>query len=149
MDVDERKYSTHNRYTVERFPYGGNQGRPGKSRGEAKILPLELFKTLLVENPEFKIQITDDEISDRSKGDALAKFIFIVQTSWFITEFIARGIQGLYFTQLELTTLALASLNGVTPVLWWYKPLGAQTPVCLYLKKLPQESNTAVTQVGP
>jgi hypothetical protein len=35
-------------------------------------------------------------------------------------------------TQLELTTLALASLNGITFVLWWDKPLGAQAVVRLY-----------------
>jgi len=37
--------------------------------------------------------------------------------------------------QLELTTLALASLNGIT-FLWWDKPLGAQDIVRVRLKRL-------------
>jgi len=47
---------------------------------------------------------------------------------------IAHRVQGLNVTQLELTTLALASLNGIMFVLWWDKPLGAQTILRVYLK---------------
>ena len=38
---------------------------------------------------------------------------------------LARRIQGLDISQLELATLALASLSGIPVILWWDKPLGA------------------------
>lgn len=98
------------------------------------ILTLELLRRL-VDDPEFELHISQDEIKDKSKGNALSKFIFILQTSWFIAQCIGRHVQGLELSQLELTTLALASLNGITILLWWKKPLGAQTPVRVYLRK--------------
>src|SRR6266511_2975997 len=88
-----------------------------------------------VKDREFKIRITEEEITHRSKGDALSKIIFILQSTWFITHCLARWVQGLNLTQLELTTLALASLNGITFALWWDKPLGAQAVVRVHLKR--------------
>ena len=78
--------------------------------------------------------VTAADIEDRSKGDALSKIIAILQTTWFIVQCIARGQQRLALTELELVTLALASLNAVTFAIWWHKPLGVQEPVKIYLK---------------
>ena len=100
----------------------------------------------LKENPKVGMpEITADEIQDWSKGDVLFKLIAMLQTSWFIIQSIARGHQGLALTELELVTLALASLNGVTFAIWWHKPLGLQEPVKVYLKTEAQkvESDTA------
>jgi len=77
---------------------------------------------------------TDAEIQDRSKGDFLSKAIAIIHTTWFLVQCIARGMQGLAITELELVTLALASLNGITYFFWWDKPLSAQEPVTLYFR---------------
>jgi len=53
---------------------------------------------------------------------------------------IVRRIQGLRSTQLELTTVALTSVNVISTFLWWEKPLGARTLVRVYLRKpLPRE----------
>lgn len=79
-------------------------------------------------------EITADDILDRSKGDVLFKLIAILQTTWFIIQCIARGQQRLALTELELVTLALASLNAVTFAIWWHKPLEVQEPVKIYLK---------------
>jgi len=76
--------------------------------------------------------ITAAEICDKARGDFLSKAILILQTLWFIVQCIARGKQGLALTELELVTLALASLNGVMYFFWWDKPLGANEPVKLY-----------------
>lgn len=35
-------------------------------------------------------------------------------------------------TELELVTLALASLTGVMYYLWWDKPLGVKEPIKVY-----------------
>ncbi|PBK58884.1 hypothetical protein ARMSODRAFT_1032997, partial [Armillaria solidipes] len=65
-------------------------------------------------------------IEDKSKGDALSKTISILQISWFIAQCIARIIQHLPITLLEMTALAFAGISIITYSLWWYKPLNAQ-----------------------
>ena len=78
--------------------------------------------------------ITAEEIQDKARGDFLSKVIVILQSLWFIVQCIARGKQGLALTELELVTLALASLNGVMYYFWWDKPLGVKEPVRVYPK---------------
>jgi len=77
--------------------------------------------------------ITAAEIQDKARGDFLSKAIAILQSIWFIVQCIARGKQGLALTELELVTLALASLNGVMYYFWWDKPLGVNEPIKVYL----------------
>jgi len=113
-----------------RAPSGNNP----ETEGTITILTLEMLQEL-VKDPEFRIRITEEGIADRSKGDALFKIILTLQSSWFILRCIARHIQGLSLTQLELTTVALASLNGITFFLWWDKPLGVQDPVRVYMNR--------------
>jgi hypothetical protein len=76
-------------------------------------------------------QITEMEIQDKSKGDGLSKGIVVIQTGWFILQCIARGVENLPLTTLELITLAFASLNFATYGLWWNKPLNVRCPVCV------------------
>ena len=67
-------------------------------------------------------RITAVEIKDRSKGDALSKFLVISQTTWFTIQCIARWAARLPVTEFEIITLAYAVLNGITYALWWNKP---------------------------
>ena len=76
--------------------------------------------------------ITAEEIHDKARGDFLSKALVILQTLWFIGQCIARGKQDLALTELELVTLALASLNGVMYYFWWDKPLGVNEPIKIY-----------------
>jgi len=116
-------------------------------KGRVTILTLELLEKL-VKDPDFEIQTTEEEITNRSKGDALSKLIFILQSTWFILQCVGRRIQGLNLTQLELTTLALASLNGITFILWWDKPLGAQAVVRVHLKRKLADSERVPHEVS-
>jgi hypothetical protein len=79
-------------------------------------------------------KITESEIQDRSKGDTLSKGIVILQTSWFLGQCIARGTTGLAITELELMTLAFASLNIVTYFFWWNKPVDVRYPELVHSK---------------
>ncbi|KDR72294.1 hypothetical protein GALMADRAFT_74058 [Galerina marginata CBS 339.88] len=97
------------------------------------ILSAERFGTLLEKGRINMPTITEAEIQDRSKGDGLAKALVIVQTTWFITQCIARRASGLVLTQLELITLALAALNSIMYFFWWNKPLDVQSTVPVYL----------------
>jgi len=91
---------------------------------------------------------TDAEIQDRSKGDFLSKAIATIHTTWFLVQCVARGIQGLAITELELVTLALASLNGITYFFWWDKPLSPQEPVTLYFRGVTSVETGHVNQVS-
>jgi hypothetical protein len=77
--------------------------------------------------------ITRDEITDRSKCDALSKAIVLVQTTWFTFQCVARVAQGLAVTELEIVTLAYTALNGGMCFFWWKKPLDIQCPVLIEL----------------
>ena len=115
--------------------------------GRVTILTLGMLRKL-VKDPDIKIQITEDDIVHRSKGDALSKLIFMLQTSWFIVQGIARRTQGLALTPLEVTTLAMASLNGITWILWWEKPLGAQAVVRVHVSRKLTDEERDVERVS-
>jgi len=77
--------------------------------------------------------ITEEEIADRSKGDYLSKTIVLFQTTWFIGQCIARGAYGLAVTELEVVTLAFATLTGIIYYFWWDKPLDVRCSIPVQL----------------
>ena len=81
------------------------------------------------------------EILDKGRGDFLSKAIAILQAVWFIVQCIARGVEGLALTELELVTLALASLNGLMYFFWWDKPLGVMEPIRVYTVDMDPPKN--------
>src|SRR5712672_3727297 len=100
------------------------------------LLPDELESYSLTGNGDF----SKAEIEDKSKGAAISKCVVILQTGWFVTQCIARGVQGLPITELELVTVAFAALNFVIYLLWWDKPLHVQRGVRVYKKRRTEES---------
>src|SRR5712671_6670865 len=102
------------------------------------LLPDQLESYSLTGNGDFP-RLSKAEIEDRSKGDAISKAVVILQTGWFVTQCIARGVQGLPITELELATVAFAALNFVIYVLWWDKPLNVQRGVRVYKKRMTEE----------
>jgi len=103
------------------------------------LLPDQLESYSLTGNGDFP-RISKAEIEDKSKGDAISKGVVILQTGWFVTQCIARGVQGLPITELELVTVAFAALNFVIYVLWWDKPLEVQRGVRVYKKRRTEET---------
>ncbi|KAI9453887.1 hypothetical protein F5148DRAFT_985394 [Russula earlei] len=98
------------------------------------LLPEELNSYSLTGNGDFP-RIAKEEIEDKSKGDAISKTLVILQTGWFVVQCIARGVRGLPVTELELVTVAFATLNFVMYILWWDKPLNVQRGVRVYKKR--------------
>ncbi|KAF8641422.1 hypothetical protein AX16_009980 [Volvariella volvacea WC 439] len=79
---------------------------------------------------QYKIpRISEREIKDHGKGDLLAKAIVVIQATWFVAQCIARHVKGLVVTEIELVTLAFATLNVITYGLWWDKPLNVEYPL--------------------
>ena len=77
---------------------------------------------------------TEEEIEDKAKSNWLAKFLVLLQTSWFVTQCIARGIEHLPLTHLEIVTLAYAAMNFAIYSFWWYKPHNVNRPVRVFRK---------------
>ena len=82
---------------------------------------------------------TEEEIKDKGKSDWLAKSLVLLQTSWFVTQCIARAIEHLPVTHLEIVTLAYAAMNFVIYIFWWNKPLNVNRPVRVFRKSEPSE----------
>ena len=82
---------------------------------------------------------TEAEIKDKGKSDWLAKSLVLLQTSWFVMQCIARAIEHLPVTHLEIVTLAYAALNFVIYVFWWNKPLNIDRPVRVFRKSEVEE----------
>ena len=82
---------------------------------------------------------TEAEIKDRGKSDWLAKTLVLLQTSWFVVQCIARAVERLPVTHLEIVTLAYAAMNFVIYVFWWNKPLNVDRPVRVFQKSDVEE----------
>jgi hypothetical protein len=78
--------------------------------------------------------ISEAEIQDRSKGDGLSKGIALVQLVWFVIQLIARYVQNLPITLIEIDTLAIAALTCVAYGLWWKKPKDVGCPYIVHWK---------------
>ncbi|KAK0475645.1 hypothetical protein EDD18DRAFT_1089668 [Armillaria luteobubalina] len=86
---------------------------------------LVTLKTLESE-PDFVQRLTEisqETIEDRNKRDTISKALSILQSSWFISQCVARIIQHLPITLLKMMALAFAGISMVMYSLWWYKPL--------------------------
>ena len=94
--------------------------------------------TLDIDFSSFSVP-TEAEIKDRGKSDWLAKTLVVLQTSWFVTQCIARAVERLPVTHLEIVTLAYAAVNFVIYVFWWNKPLNVDRPVRVFQKSDVEE----------
>ena len=103
------------------------------------VLFPEIFAEFLTEGKIDFPTVTVDEIEDRSKADGFSKAIALGQTLWFVVQCIARGVQHLDLTLVELLTLSLAVLNGLMYYLWWDKSLDIRCPTRVYLLHKPNE----------
>ncbi|KAJ3576236.1 hypothetical protein NP233_g554 [Leucocoprinus birnbaumii] len=83
--------------------------------------------------------VPEEFINDRSKRDNLAKFIAILQTTWFIIQCVARWVSHLPVTALEVVTFAYAFLTVSTYTLWWSKPQNIGIPFYLPVPTLPPD----------
>ncbi|KAF9557973.1 hypothetical protein CPC08DRAFT_692672 [Agrocybe pediades] len=103
------------------------------------VLTLTRFEELLQLGRIQFPSISEEDILDRSKGDGLGKALVVVQTTWFIIQCLARLIQHLDLTELELFTAALAVLNGAMYLFWRKKPLSVGISIPVYLLPSPEQ----------
>ncbi|RYP68415.1 hypothetical protein DL771_006679 [Monosporascus sp. 5C6A] len=76
-------------------------------------------------------EITRSDIWDRSKADLFAKGVALFQTCWLVISLIARGIQGLTITPIELFTVAFLVPTAATFTFWANKPQNVDEPTVI------------------
>ncbi|KAJ7700379.1 hypothetical protein B0H17DRAFT_1047115 [Mycena rosella] len=92
--------------------------------------------------------VTEDDIMDKSKGDALSKGVALAQGLWFTIQCLARVHQRLPVTELEITTLAFAVVNVFIWLLWWDKPLDVEQPIRVGPAEGQQEPGPIIPHMG-
>ena len=104
-------------------------------QGKTALYPLSIaeMETLEREGKMEWPETTSEDIEDRSKGDYLAKGVVILQSLWFVTQCIARAVNHIMLTELELATAGFAVLNGIMYFYWWNKPLDVRVPIRVQL----------------
>ena len=91
---------------------------------------------------------TEAEIKDKGKSDWLAKSLVLLQMSWFVMQCIARAVEHLPVTHLEIVTLAYAAMNFVIYIFWWNKPLNVNRSVRVLRKSWAKETRPEPTSEG-
>jgi len=81
--------------------------------------------------PYSVVAIDTRVISEKNKGRGLVRFITVCQILWFSLNSIARVVQHLDLTTMELSTLAFIICTLGTYVLWASKPMDVENPIIL------------------
>ena len=124
----------------------GNDNRGIPQEDDKPLHPLQASDLVRFDGySEFSMP-TEAEIKDKGKSDWLAKALVLLQTSWFVMQCIARAIEHLPVTHLEIVTLAYAAMNFVIYVFWWNKPLNVNRPVRVFRKSEPGETQPQVPE---
>ena len=96
-------------------------------------IPLHPLSINALRDGEFEYTMpTEKEIKDKGKSNWLAKALVLVQTTWFVMQCIARGIRHLPVTELEIVTLAYATMSFGMYLFWWDKPLDVGCPIRVF-----------------
>ena len=81
--------------------------------------------------------IIEAQIDDKSKGDAIAKTLAIIQVLWLAIQLLLRKKKDLPVTQLEIVTLAFAACSFSTYLVNWSKPKNITTRIYKVADKNP------------
>jgi hypothetical protein len=81
--------------------------------------------------PEAIPYVSEEEITDKSKADGLAKLLVSLQAAWFCMQCITRAVQHLPISLLEITTAGHALYTLLTYILWAQKPMNISRPTLI------------------
>jgi hypothetical protein len=98
-----------------------------------KPIPIDAKQLLyLIERKYIQLpSLTEQELDDKNKVDVLLRLISVGQIIWFTVTVIARGVQGLFVTGMELTTAAFILCSFGSTYCWWYKGADVAVPEVL------------------
>lgn len=83
---------------------------------------------------------TIEEIQDKTKDNPVTRLFVLIQTSWFITQCVSRGIESMHVTKLEILTMAYIMVNVSLFIAWWHKPRNVDCSIQV-LTKIPPFSD--------
>ncbi|KAK7030815.1 hypothetical protein VNI00_013923 [Paramarasmius palmivorus] len=93
-------------------PYIPSEYHSNPFSSETELLAISESQSLLEYHlTKGYIPLTEAEIKDRGHADFIAKSLAVTQTTWFALQVVARIIQGLAITELEIVTLGFVILN--------------------------------------
>ncbi|GJJ06825.1 hypothetical protein Clacol_001021 [Clathrus columnatus] len=95
-------------------------------------LRIKLRENKLKRTLDTLVDCRREDIQDKSKQDGLAKTFALIQTIWFVVQCIARKVENLPLTEIELMTCAYAILSVAIYVFWWNKPFRVNYPILLH-----------------
>lgn len=77
-----------------------------------------------IKKTQVEVDIIVDKkiIEDKNKTDAIIRTITIIQTLWFVINCVARAIQRLAVTTIELTVCAFITTTVPVVYFWFHKP---------------------------
>ncbi|UKZ56782.1 hypothetical protein TrVGV298_010623 [Trichoderma virens] len=91
-------------------------------------------------------EISNEELLDKSKKDTVSKLITCFQVGYLIVQCIARGVQNLPVTTIELSTMAIVVCSIMTSICWISKPQDVRYPVRI---KMPVTMDQVLREAGP
>ncbi|KAK1851265.1 hypothetical protein CCHR01_06105 [Colletotrichum chrysophilum] len=80
------------------------------------------------DHPLKRLELSEQDIQDKSKAGWLLKSLAILQIVWLVLNVIVRGVTGLAVTQLEIATAAFALMAVLTYLASWWKPKDISEP---------------------
>lgn len=80
--------------------------------------------------------LTEDEVSDRNKGDLLVKILALLQVSWMLIQILARAKKHISSTPLEIMSLSFAACAFVTYILQLNHPQDVTTSIYIDASRL-------------
>ena len=77
------------------------------------------------------LEAIEDDISDKTKADGLAKLLAVLQISRFLIGTLARRVKRLPISPLEYVTCSYVLCAMAVYGFWFHKPCGAELPIRL------------------
>ncbi|KAL8742628.1 MAG: hypothetical protein Q9190_004922 [Brigantiaea leucoxantha] len=92
--------------------------------------------------------LSEENISDKSNADGVAKLLALGQVTWFVAQCILRHVHTLPLSQLETMTLSYIPLVAITYFFWWVKPKDVMTPSIVELPDMHLWQRVAFESMG-
>jgi hypothetical protein len=147
----QRNYSMSSRLDKNELPwtmatafYALSGGSVMRTRNGVKTFDIDGLELVLHYNPAILLPVQRAAIKDPSKANGLAKFITCIQAFWFCSQCIARLIQDMAISLLELNTFAHCISACFIYVFWWHKPYDVTTHAYIDISELPQHIKAAL-----
>jgi hypothetical protein len=96
--------------------------------GDSRQLVLTTHAVQLLESVDLLPDLSEKDIEDKSKADALAKTLVCLQATWLLIQILGRLIAHLPVTLLEINTAGHVFCALSIYALWWDKPLDVLVP---------------------